>query len=184
MSLILDNMLNTLRAAFDEKDGVLVAPTKDSGMLADASPNLYTHADRHLAVRRYEGEDAPRHTAAFLALARYEQLLERGFAELAGKLRASDVEILLECLAGDVYDASDHGSLASLVMFDYGWQSVEEVPEQFRRLIDVLCALNPIEHAALADALEQISHVVLPKDPRCGLAVAARRIGLRLNPET
>lgn len=121
---------------------------------------------KHLRERQYREDSAPERTATFLALGRYELILERARAEIAGKFSVDDLLFLLDACAGSLHDPGGSELHATGLAEHWGWEQWEDAPVRVRPLLRKLNGLTCAQSVALADVLERVWHCVPNADAR------------------
>lgn len=144
-------------------------------------PSIQESARGYLRDRCYELHEAPGRTSTLLALSRMQYLLEDGRQALAEKFCLHDIVSLLDAMLGDFLGPCSFEHFVTPIADTYGWECLDDVPDACRPFIATIEGLSPLEKVALADLLERLWHVEMPKGKELGELVQS--MGVRLKPE-
>lgn len=147
-------------------------------------PSIQEAARGYLRDRCYERHQAPGRTSTLLALSRMQHLLVDGRKALAEKFCLHDIVRLLDVIQGDFLGPCSFEHFITPIADTYGWECLDDVPDDCRPLIATLEGLSPLEKVALADLLERLWHMEMPKGKELGELVQSMGVRLKPAPES
>lgn len=144
------------------------------------SVGCYYYLDRFFGERQYRDEEMPENSAAFFGIARYAWLLEKGYRELEGKFDLDEFMALADTYPGNFFSPSDAESMATVVGGHFGWEKMQDVPDEMKGMMRQLVTLSPLARCALADALERIWHFPETPNEQVNFDERRERVGFKL----